>query len=209
VRISRSFEALRAAISPFEACLTDTVRTFHGSVFLGTTLLILYATIIFSGLLFATWLYDLLDPILSLFSLVLPLTADLAVEVGLLVLFLYLSSYLACIAGRAIVRGLVYLGFEMRENALFYSLLLALICSLVALVILLFMPPIVSEEKLIEANGLATSAVFILGALTVWFFVRYRWAANRRRHIFDHEIGLAWSHMTDTRRARYDFNRNH
>lgn len=152
------------------------------------------------------WVYELLDPILTLLALALPISADITLEVGLLIVLLYSISWLSCFLARISAKAVIYICFEMREQIIFYLLLLGLVSCVLLLVPSLLIPPIVSEDRLIVISGLAVMGILLFGGLTVWFYVRYRWSLNRKRRVFDHDIGLAWSHMTDPRRARLDFN---
>jgi hypothetical protein len=166
-----------------------------------------YLAAVVLGLILGAAAFELLDPILDITVTVLPLTADLTIEIGFLALLLYACSSAACSIARLIIRGIVYLCFEMRGDLLFYLMILAAAVCVVALITSALLPPVVPERVLITASGLSAAGTMLCSITTAWLYFRYRWPSNPSGHEFDHDIGLAWSHMTDPRRARFAFGR--
>jgi hypothetical protein len=93
----------------------------------------------------------------------------------------------------------------MRADVLFYLLIVAIVAATALLIISVVLPPIVSDETLDTVAGLSVVAVLLFGTVTAWLYIRYRWPSNPRGRVFDRDIGLAWSHMSDPRRARFGF----
>jgi hypothetical protein len=193
---------LRGTISAYEACAADVYRAFGGSWFIGSVLTVLYLVAFSSGLLIGALIYELL---LGPFGRPLGSPINRAVHVAALLLLVYTASSLLCIVARGAVRGITYLCYEMRGDVLFYLLIVATAAAAALLMISAALPPLVSDETLDTAAGLSVVGVLIFGTLTAWLYVRYRWPSNRRGRVFDRDIGLAWSHMSDPRRARFGF----
>jgi hypothetical protein len=171
---------LRTALLAYEACAVDIYRAFGTSLFIGSILLLYYFGSMVFGLLCGALVYEFLDPLLTSISLVLPITADLVLEIGTLGALLYCGSSLTCTIARLLVRAMIYLCFEMRGNALFYLLVLATFACTATVGISAVLPPILSEDTLIAIAGLSGLGVLIFGTMTVWLYVRYRWPANPR-----------------------------
>jgi hypothetical protein len=193
---------LRGAISAYEACAADAYRAFGGSWFIGSVLTMLYFMAFTWGLLLGALIYELL---LGPFGRPLGSSINRALHVAALLLLLYAASSLMCIVARATVRGITYLCYEMRGDVLFYLLIVATVAAAALLIISAVLPPIVSDATLDAVAGLSVMGVLIFGTLTAWLYVRYRWPSNPRARVFDRDIGLAWSHMSDPRRARFRF----
>jgi hypothetical protein len=195
----------RPAVAAYEACAVDVYRAFRGSWFIGSILLVYYLVAFVIGLIVGAFLFDLASPLLD--AIVLPLsgTASTVIEFCFLFLLLYIGTSGACILARALVQGITYLCFEMREHALFYLVLLAAFGSILTLSISALAPLIISEETLITIAGLSATLAAISMIFVGWLYVRYRWPLNPRKRIFDHDIGLAWSHMSDPNRTRFGF----
>src|SRR5262245_11618730 len=193
---------LRGAISAYEACAADVYRAFGGSWFIGSVLTVFYLVAFSSGLLMGALIYELL---LGPFGRPLGSPINRAVDVGALLLLLYAASSLMCIVARAAVQVITYLCYEMRGDVLFYLLIVATVAAAALLILSAVLPPIVSNETLDTVAGLSVIGVLLFGTLTAWLYVRYRWPSNPRGRVFDRDIGLAWSHMSDPRRARFGF----
>lgn len=203
----RVASALRVIFSVYEACAVDTARAFRGSWFIGVALSLLYSSAFLAGLLIGATLYDFVGPLLDVLLLVLRPPGDLIADVSALALLLYVSSVSTCLIARTLVRAIIYLLYEMRGDVVFYlAVVAALVCAVIALLLAL-MPPFVSEDTLSIAVGFAVLGCLGWSALAFWFFLRFRWSGYPKEHKFDREIGLAWSHMSDPRRARFGFDR--
>jgi hypothetical protein len=203
----RVVRALRAALAAYEACAVDVVRAFRGSWFVGIVLGLYYLSAFLLGLLLGATIYDFIEPVIEIVALLIRTPGDIAFECLILALLLYAASSLFCMLARLIVQGITYLCFEMRGDALFYFLVVALLVCVIVLIASAFFPPILSEDALITAAGLAAVGILFIGVLVGWLYVRYRWAANPSGHKFDRDIGLAWSHMSDPRRSKFAFDR--
>ena len=191
---------LRGAISAYEACAADAHRAFGGSWFIGSVLTMFYFIAFTWGLLLGALIYELL---LGPFGRPLGSSINRVFHVAALLLLLYAASSLVCIGARGAVQGVTYLCYEMRGDVLFYLLIVATIAAAALLILSALLPPVVSEQTLDIVAGLSVIAVLVFGTVAAWLYVRYRWRSNPRSRVFDRDIGLAWSHMSDPRRARF------
>jgi hypothetical protein len=198
-RIARSF------FLAYEACLVDIFRGFHGSWFIGAVLLFYYLIAFITGCLIGLTIHEAIEPLIDLITVLLRPPQDVAFDAAILFITVYAASSATCIIARTVVKALTYLGFEMREGVVFYSLVLVTIGAVLAAIILAILPPILHEDILATMNGLAILSALALIIVVAWIYVRYRWSGNSRAHKFDRDIGLAWSHMSDPRRAKFDF----
>ena len=198
---------LREIFSGYEACVADIFRAFQGSYFVGILLAVYYCVWFLLGLIIAAWVFEKVGPISLAVDLLLPSGADAFLDLGLLGILIYAFTLTACVVARTIVRILVYLCFEMRFQVLFNLLLFFSICAVIIFILSALSPPIVSETSLTIANGLSAFMLLILLGLVGWLYFRYRMIGNSLGRKFDQDIGLAWSHFCDPRRARLDFSR--
>ena len=199
------FGAARALVVAYEACAVDVYRAFGGSWFVGALLAFWYAVCLVAGLVIGATMYELLDPILFAVTLLMPAGAGIALELVTLVILLLVATSFLLIVARFLVKGLTYLLFEMGGDTLFYVLLIVTFGCVLCFAGATLLPPVVAEDALVLIGGISGLVAVAFAVLTAWVFVRYRWAGHPRGRAFDRDIGLAWSHMGDPRRARFGF----
>jgi hypothetical protein len=193
------------AVAAYEACVVDSYRALRGSWLLGTVLSLYYLMAFIAGLWLGSFVYDLIEPGVDAISLFIRPPGDIAFECLVLLTLLYVFTSVLCIVARVLVQACTYLCFEMRGDVLFYGCVLALIACALTFAASALVPPVLSENTMITLAGLALVGFVMFAVVVAWLFVRYRWAANPRGRKFDRDVGLAWSHMSDPRRARFSF----
>jgi hypothetical protein len=196
---------LRAAVSAYEGCAADIYRVFGGTWLIGCVLMALYLGALVSGLLIGSVVYEIL---LGPFARFPHSPLNRTLDVAILLLLLYLASSLMCMMARALVRGITYLCYEMRGDVLFYSLVIITGITVALVIGSGVFSPVVAKRTLETVAGVSVVGALFFGTLTAWLYVRYRWPSNPRGRVFDRDIGLAWSHMSDPRRGRFGFDQH-
>jgi DMSO reductase anchor subunit len=192
----------------FEACAVDVYRSLRGSWLVGVTLLCFYLFVLSVGLLIGAIVFEIAQPIIRAATVDLSPAAQQALELSLLFLFLYSVCFFTTFLARLSVRFAAYLLYELRGAATFFLIVLAAaICVVIALALGL-MPPVLPEWVLVRTAGCFGLCALLFALLSIWIQVRYRSTQNMKTRNIDHEIGIAWDHMTDPRRTRFSFYRD-
>jgi hypothetical protein len=198
---------MRNCISAFEACAVDVCRAFGGSWLVSLSLFCFYFAAFCLGLLAGATVFEALRPVLLIASSSLSPAARQSLELSVLFFLLYSFCFVACSTARLLVKFVAYLLYEARGPAFFFLMLLcAIVCTVIAAVAGVI-PPVLPEQVLVRLAGSLALCTVLFSALVGWLQVRYRSSTNSRIRNFDHDIGLAWDHMTDGRRARFSFHR--
>jgi hypothetical protein len=198
---------MRSCISAFEACAVDVCRAFGGSWLVSLSLFGFYFATFYLGLLAGAIVFEALRPVILVATINLSLAARQSVELSVLFFLLYSFCFVTCMVARLLIRFVVYLLYEARGPAVFFLMVLGTIVCAVVAGTAGVIPAILSEKFLVQIAGSLALCTVLFGALVGWLQVRYRSSTNSRIRNFDHDIGLAWDHMTDGRRARFSFYR--
>ena len=179
----------------------------RGSWFIGSLLFAHYTIAFICGLLIGVIIFEAFEPLLFLIELAIPFPGDIAFDVVVLIVLLFAASSFTCIIARLLAMLITYICFEMRGNVLFYLFIIGICGFVIVFLVSAVFPPVFPEEGLIIAAGISALGVLLCTTLAAWLYVRYRWALNPKGRVFDRDIGLAWSHMSDPRRARFGFDK--
>lgn len=197
----------RRIFCAYEACAVDIWRASRGSWLITFALFWLYVVAFCMGLLIGAVAYEAVHPLLVR-AFASPIAA-ISFQFTVLLLFLFAASSATCIGARLAVRGITYLCFEMRGNVIFHLTVLGTILCALTTTASALLPAVISETFLIFLTGTSALVGLMLALISGWLHFRYRWLGNRRGRKFDYDIGIAWDHMTDSRRWRFGFDRSH